>query len=316
MRVVVFAAGAIGSLLGASLAHAGHDVLLVGRTDHVAAIRSEGLRVTGTLVETVRLRAETSVPSDFVPEVVLLTAKTFDLPAASSRLGIEVSMPIPTLLPQNGLGVEERVRTALGASGWVAPERWVVRAVNTIPATLLGPGEVRAAGRGELLLGRAPGPDAAASRTMAHLFRGTEIPVRVVDDLEREVWRKALINAAVNPVTALHGVPNGRLLEEPYRTESRTLLEEALSTAHAFGFDFREEEVRSDLDRVLRATAGNRSSMLQDLDRGRPTEIEAISGEILRRGASKGLDLPATRSAVAAIRARSPGGSSARGQSS
>ncbi len=314
MRVVVFAAGAIGSLLAASLAHAGHAVLLVGRPDHVEAIRAEGLRITGTLVETVELRAETSVPSDFVPEVVLLTAKTFDLSASASLLGIEVPLPVPTLLPQNGLGVEEPVRTALSAGGWAHPERWIVRAVNSIPATLLGPGSVRAAGRGEILLGRPTGPATAATRTFARLFRSTEIRVRTVADLEREVWRKALINAAVNPVTALHGVPNGRLLEEPYRTESRSLLAEALATARAVGFEFREREVVSDLDKVLRATAENRSSMLQDIDRGRRTEIQAISGEILRQGTAKGLELPATRKAVDAIRARSPGGSLARGQ--
>jgi len=316
VRIVVFAAGAIGSLLGASLAHAGHDLLLVGRPDHVTAIRSQGLRVTGTLVETVSLRAETTVPSDFAPQAVLLTAKTFDLPASASLLAIEVPTPVPILLPQNGLGVEEPVRAALAAGGWPEPERWVVRAVNTIPATFLGPGEVRAAGQGELVLGRAHGVATAATRTFTRLFRATEIPVRVVDDLEREVWRKALINAAVNPVTALHGVPNGRLLEEPYRTESRALLDEALAAARASGFDFRDKEVRSDLDRVLRATAENRSSMLQDLDRGRRTEIQAISGEILRRAAAAGLELSATRRAVEAIRARSPGVAPAEGQSS
>ncbi|MCI4372326.1 MAG: 2-dehydropantoate 2-reductase [Thermoplasmata archaeon] len=316
MRVVVFAAGAIGSLLGASLSHAGHTVLLVGRADHAEAIRTKGLRITGSLVETVELRAETSVPADFAPEVILLTAKTFDLPAAASLLGIEVPTPIPTLLPQNGLGVEEPVRTALSASGWPDPERWVVRAVNTLPATLLGPGEVRAAGQGELVFGRARAPAAGATRILTRLFRTTEIPVRAVDNLERAVWRKALINAAVNPVTALHGVSNGHLLEEPYRTESLALLREALATARAVGFDFPEKEVHAELDRVLKATAENRSSMLQDIDRGRRTEIQAISGEILRQGTAQGLDLPATRRAVDAIRARSPGGALARGQSS
>jgi 2-dehydropantoate 2-reductase len=316
VRVVVFAAGAIGSLFGASLAHAGHTVLLVGRADHVEAIRANGLRVTGSLVETASLHAETAVPKYFEPEAAILTAKTFDLPAAAGLLGVEVPTPVPTLLPQNGLGVEEPVRAALMTSGWVDPTRWVVRAVNTVPATLLGPGEVRAAGQGELVLGTARGPAAAATRLFARLFRTTEIPVRVVDDLDREVWRKALINAAVNPVTALHGVPNGRLLEEPYRSEAKALLEEALTTARAFGYRFREKEALTDLDRVLHATAENRSSMLQDMDRGRRTEIQSISGEILRRGTAKGLDLPATRRAVDAIRARSPGGSAARGQPS
>jgi 2-dehydropantoate 2-reductase len=302
VRVVVFAAGAVGSLLAAALTHAGHDVLLVGRPDHVAAIQAHGLRITGSLVDTVELPAATSVPRDFRPEAALLTPKTFDLAATAGLFGVEVPTPVPTLLPQNGLGVEEEVGSALTASGWSHPERWVVRAVNTIPATLLGPGEVRAAGHGELVLGRPSGSNAVATRALARLLRGREIRVRYVDDLERELWRKAILNAAINPVTALHGVPNGRLREEPYRGEANALFDEALSVARAYGVRLRPAEVRADLDRVLAATAENRSSMLQDLDRGRRTEIQAISGEILRRGVAKGLDLPATRRAVDAVR--------------
>jgi 2-dehydropantoate 2-reductase len=316
VRIVIFGAGAIGSVLGASLAHGGHTVLLVGRADHVAAIRAEGLRVTGSIVETVPLLAETSVPPEFVPEMALLTSKTFDLAAAASLFALQVPSPVPTLLPQNGLGIEESVGAALSDGGWSDPPRWMVRAVNTLPATLLGPGAVRAAGRGEVLLGRGSGPAAQATRAFARLFRASDIPVRTVENLEREVWRKVLINAAVNPVTALHGVPNGRLLEEPYRTESWDLLHEALETARAYDFAFSEEELRADLEKILRATAENRSSMLQDFDRGRRTEIQAISGEILRRGVAQGLDLPSTRRAIETIRARTPGGTAPRGQSS
>ncbi|MCI4365594.1 MAG: 2-dehydropantoate 2-reductase [Thermoplasmata archaeon] len=316
MRIVVFGAGAIGSLLGGTLARGGHTVLLIGRPDHVAAIRAEGLRLTGRIEHTVRLAAETSVPSDFGAEAVILGAKTFDLPSAAGLLALEVASPVPTLLPQNGLGIEDPVRAALAAGGWPEPERWVVRAVNSLPATLVGPGEVRAAGNGEIVLGFAKGPAAEATRFFAMLLRGAGIPTRSVRDLEKELWRKALVNAAINPVTALHGVPNGRLLEEPYRAESERLLLEALATARVYGFSFPDREVRADLERIVRATAENRSSMLQDLDRGRPTEVQAISGEILRRAATKGLDLPATRAAVDAIRARSRRSAPARGKPS
>jgi 2-dehydropantoate 2-reductase len=117
-------------------------------------------------------------------------------------------------------------------------------------------------------------------------------------------------------VTALHGIPNGRLLEEPYLAESWELLHEALETARAYDVVFTEKEMRADLEKIVRATAENRSSMLQDFDRGRRTEIQAISGELLRRGTAKGLDLPATRRAIETIRARTPGGAAARGQPS
>jgi 2-dehydropantoate 2-reductase len=192
----------------------------------------------------------------------------------------------------------------------------VVRVVNSLPATLLGPGVVRAAGVGEMVLGSARGASGAATRLFAKLLKEADIPTRTVPDLERELWRKALLNAAINPVTALHGIPNGRLLEEPYRAEAEVLLSEALATSRAFGYDFPDEEVRADLERVVRNTAENRSSMLQDLDRRRPTEVQAISGEILRRGQSKGLDLPATRNAIEAIRSRSRRRPAPRGQPS
>ncbi len=316
MRVVVFGAGAIGSLFGASLAHGGHEVLLIGRPDHVAAVRAHGLRITGSLVDTVELPAATTVPADFAPDAVLLTSKTFDLAAAASLLAIEVPKPVPTLLPQNGLGVEDEVATALAAGGWTHTERWIVRAVNSVPATLLGPGEVRAAGTGELLLGRPASPNAVATRTLARLLRGREFKLRYVDDLPREIWRKAILNAAINPVTALHGVVNGRLREEPYHTESLALLQEAVTVARAEGVKFRDKEIRADLERVLTATAENRSSMLQDLDRGRRTEVQAISGEVLRRGLAHDLDLPATRRAVEAVRSFSGRPAASRGQSS
>jgi 2-dehydropantoate 2-reductase len=315
VRVVVFGAGAIGSLLSARLVHARHDVLLVGRADHIDSLRTRGLRVTGTVVDTVHVRAETSVPPDFVAEAALLTVKAFDLPTAANLLGLQIPTPVPTLLPQNGLGIEPPVQTALLSAGWTDPERWIVRAVNSVPATLVAPGEVRAAGRGELLLGRPKGPNAPATRELTALLRTTEISVRVVADIDREVWRKAILNAAINPVTALHGVPNGHLREGPLRAESRALLDEAIGVARAVGLEFREAELVGDLDKILKATAENRSSMLQDLDRGRRTEIQAISGEILRLGTARGLELPATRRVVEAVRARSPGGPSTRSAS-
>jgi len=142
------------------------------------------------------------------------------------------------------------------------------------------------------------------------LFDGARIPVEAVPEFEREVWRKVLVNAAINPVTAARGVTNGVLLEDPGRTEALQLLGEALAVARAEGFDFTSEEVTRDFERIARATASNRSSMLQDLDRGRPTEIDAISGEILRAAARHGLELPATRAIVAEITARTSPSSS------
>ncbi len=307
MRVVVLGAGAIGSLLGARLVSAGHDVLLVGRADHVAAIRADGLRILGREPVVVHPRAATRWEPGEPSDACLVTTKTFDLPAALAELGTRP--PVPTLLPQNGLGIDRLARSGLRDAGWTEPDRWTVRAVNSIPATLVAPGSVRAAGDGEIVLADAAGagPAAAATDVLADLLRSGGVWVRRVVDLEAEVWRKAVVNAAINPVTALHGVVNGSVRSDPLRSESLALLREAVATARAESAPLSELQAEEDFDRVSRATAENRSSMLQDLERGRPTEIEAISGELLRRGEARGLSMPATRAAVQAVRERARG---------
>jgi 2-dehydropantoate 2-reductase len=305
VKILVVGAGAVGSLLGALLEEGGHSVLLVGRADHAAAIRANGLTVSGPRPRVVRVDAASSIPTPADADVVLVTTKTFDLARTASDVARALS-PRPTLFLQNGLGILPAARAALSAGGWSDSTTYAVRGVNSIPATWVGPGEVRETGLGEILLpvpGEA-GPAAGAARLFRMILDAARVPVEAVPEFEREVWRKALVNAAINPVTAARGVTNGELLSEPHRSEALRLLGEALAVARAAGFGFTSEEVTRDFERIARATAANRSSMLQDLDRGRPTEVDAISGEILREAARHGLDLPATRAIVAEVTAR------------
>jgi len=305
VKIVVVGAGAVGSLFGAELCAAGHRVILVGRADHVAAIRERGLTVDGPRPRTCRLEATTDV-GHASADAVLVAVKTFHLRAAAAAIAREIEPATPVLLLENGLGVEAAAEAGLREGGWDAPGTWLVRGINSVPSTWVAPGLVRETGRGEVLLPSLEEP--IAGRAHIPLFRdlldGAGIPVRLVPGFAREVWRKALVNAAINPVTALHGVTNGELLREPLRSEAVRLLREAQRAARAAGFVFENREIDADFERVARATAENRSSMLQDLDRGRPTEIDAISGELVRAAADRGIDLPATRAAVDAVRAR------------
>jgi 2-dehydropantoate 2-reductase len=306
VKILVVGAGAIGSLLGALLEEGGVAVHLTARPDHVAAIQAQGLRVSGAHDRVIHLDASTEIPPGLAVDAVLVTTKTYDLAAATAALARALP-PRPVLFLQNGLGILPVAQDALRRGGWTAPASYTVRGVNSIPATWVGPGEVRETGMGELLLpvpGEA-GPSAGAARLFRMVLEGAKLPVEAVPEFEREVWRKVLVNAAVNPVTAVHGVRNGELLNDPYRLEALALLGEALAVARAAGFGFTSEEVTRDFERIVGATAANRSSMLQDVDRGRPTEIDAISGEVLREATGYGLDLPATREIVARVNALS-----------
>ncbi len=304
MRVVVFGAGAVGGALGAYLARAGHDVQLVGRPDVVAAIGAGGLRVHGRLEGTFRVAAVASLAPGTPADLVLVTVKAWDVPAAVGAIVRAVPAGPPIFLLQNGLGILEAARAAFAEAGGHDPDRTLVRAINSIPATTVGPGEVRIPGDGEIVLPPAEGPAAAAIARGEALLRGAGLSVRRAADFPREVWRKVLVNAAINPVTALHGVPNGRLLEEPYRAEARALLFEAADVARAVGVPISEKEAEAEFERVARATAENRSSMLQDLDRHRPTEVDAILGAIEELGRARHRPVPVTERTIAALRTR------------
>jgi len=303
VRVVVVGAGAIGTLLAARLAAHGHAVTVVARAATVPALRHGGLTIEGE-PGPVRVDAVASLPEPSAFDAAVLAVKTFDLEAAAEALARAVRPPVPLLLVQNGLGVEAVVERALQRGGWSHPASWTVRAVNSLPATWIGPGEVRAGGTGEVVLPGGSGPGGTPVDRFAALLGTSGISVRLVDDLATELWRKAIVNGAINPLTAIGGVENGALLAAPWRARAMTLLHEAVRAARASGIPVTEREAEADWERVVRATAANRSSMLQDLDRGRPTEIDAISGAILAAGAAHGLDLPATRAIVADVRAR------------
>jgi 2-dehydropantoate 2-reductase len=312
VKILVVAAGAVGSVLGARLFQAGHDVELVARSDHARAIRAHGLTIEGPAAGTFRLPAVDDIARAAAPARVIVAAKTFDLARVGASLGTRFPSLPPTLLPQNGLHVERSLATEFVAAGGADPSSSLVRAVTFLGATLERPGVVRQVGDGELVF---PGSGArtgaaGAGRAFLDLFATSSIRVRTVPDFERELWRKTIVNAAVNPVTALNGIVNGRLLAEPYRESAHRLLREAQRAAALAGYPIPDSEADSDLDRVLRATAENRSSMLQDVDRGRSTEVEAISGEILRVASEQGVDLPETRAVVEQLRAREPTGAS------
>jgi 2-dehydropantoate 2-reductase len=305
VRVVIFGAGATGQLFGVGLLRGGEEVLLVARSEEVEAIRGHGLRVEGPSAGVYPVPAVDALIDGITPDLVVTTVKTFDLREAGAEMGRRLRPIPPVLLPQNGLGVEQLLADGILAANPGAQLPTLVRAVHTIPVTRLGPGSIREAGSGEMVIG--PSPEKlgqTASDQFAEMFSRGGFAVRRVPDIEREVWRKLLVNAAINPITADHGILNGKLAEEPWRGQAEALLLEALAVSQAEHQSFAKEEAEAELWKVVRATAANRSSMLQDLRRGRPTEIDAISGEVLRRGRQHGLELPATARAVERIQRR------------
>lgn len=293
MKVAVFGAGAVGSVLGAHLAR-GHEVHLVARAPHVEAIRSHGLHIHGVERLEPRLEAHPELPRTSF-DLVLVAVKAYDTPHAAKALRALPSPPRLVATVQNGLGNLERLEEAL-------PRSRVLAAPTYIGAILEAPGRIHYTSRGRLLVGATQGGPAEAE-ALASALQACGLEAAATADIRGALWMKAIVNAAINPLTAIHRVPNGRLLEDPsLRERMRRICLEAVDVARRAGIRLPTEDPVAAVEKVARDTASNRSSMLQSVERGSRTEIEAINGAILAEGRRWGVPCPENQAAYDAVR--------------
>lgn len=282
MNVAVFGTGALGCWVAARLAASGNAVTVVGTwTEGLEAIRRDGIRVTepGRRFEArpavARLGAPL-VPADYA--LILVKAHQTAALAGAAAAAVSPDGRIVTL--QNGLGNRETLQAADGLGR--------VRAGVVVAGVRLEEAAVVAALPGTVTL--EGGGDPSMARLCALLLEAG-LDARLVDDIQPETWRKLAVNCAINPLSAVRNVPNGALLDDP---ASRALMvaaaREVEAVAAALGIAIPDAAAAAET--VALRTAGNRSSMLQDLDRGARTEIDALSGAVVREARLLGLDAP------------------------
>ncbi|QDX39598.1 ketopantoate reductase family protein [Salarchaeum sp. JOR-1] len=297
MRVAVLGPGAIGSLFGGRLDRSGVDVTLVGRPgDHVTALARDGLRLTLPDGTTERVPVDVTTHPDSVGpvDVVLVCVKAYDTRSALADADALLDGAAVCTF-QNGLGNAETIAEFVPASR-------VLAGTTSHGATLEAPGHVRHAGVGDTVVGNYVTDTSEAATALARALTDAGIETDVVADAARAVWEKVLVNAGINAATALAGVPNGRLADtDPGERVLRRAVEEAAAVADAEGIELTTDPVAA-ASRVARRTAENRSSMRQDLDRGRRTEIDALNGEIVSRGRDHGIDTPVNETLTDLVR--------------
>lgn len=290
MEIVVFGAGSLGSLIGGVLARA-HEVTLVGRSDHVAAIQSDGLRVTGEFDAHV-IPAATTDGRTLDAELAVVTVKTADTPRAAEALSTGTFDAALSL--QNGMGNETILADAL--------ESPVLAGTATYGAIRREPGIVDCTGLGEIVLGPRDGGRSSLATRAGDAFREAGLETTVADDMPRRLWEKLAVNAAINPLTALADVDNGVILEPPAADVARTAACETARVARAADVPLADEVAVDAVTRVARDTAVNTSSMRQDVHAGRRTEIDAINGYVVDRAEEMGLEVPTNRLLASLIR--------------
>lgn len=308
-RVLIAGAGALGSVIGGLLARAGWPVTLLGRRAHLEAVGRRGLVIDG-LFGTHRVSglACATAPSELegVYDVVLLTVKSYDTAATVAAIAPRLAPAGILVCLQNGLGNVEAATEVVG-------ERRVLGGRVIFGAEITAPGSVRVTVYADPVLIGSPDPADAArqARAVAWAARLAEagIPAEPTPALMAELWAKALYSAALNPLGALLGASYGALAADPdAHAVMDDVIAEAFAVARAAGVRLGWPDAAAYREtfygRLVPATAAHRSSMLQDVERGRPTEIDAINGYVASRGDALGVPAPTNALLTRLIRAR------------
>jgi 2-dehydropantoate 2-reductase len=296
MKIAVIGAGAMGSLFGALLAESGNEVWLCDiRKGHINAVRQNGLTLENeTKTRVVKLNAAINPQQIGVSDLILIFVKSIHTESAAQTAALLAGRKGLVMTLQNGMGNAETICKHL------KPNRIIV-GTTAHGATMLAPANIRHAGTGPTILGMWAGgkKEFKIAQQTAALLTRAGIESTAIADVRPAIWDKLIVNAGINAITALTGIKNGQILDLEWTRElSRAAVEETAMVAKAQGIEIRSNPA-AHVFQVAQATAANRSSMGQDVDHRRPTEIAAINGFVVREAERMGLNAPVNRTLTA-----------------
>lgn len=289
--IMVMGAGAIGCLFGGLIARSGYRVILIGRDWQVKKIRDNGLHIYNSDDFYVYPEAYTSpVESD----LILMTVKAYDTEKSAKSLLIKEDSVVLSI--QNGINNEEIIARIIGLNH-------VIGGTTSHGALLIGPGEVRHTGYGKTIVGEMDGSVTDRVKEIKKILDDSKIETIITSDIKKELWNKLVINVGINAIGAITGLENGYIYKiNNLSNISKKSVKEAINVAKKSGINLDVDE--KDVLMVAKQTEENRSSMLQDMDRGRKTEIDEINGEIVKLGRKYSLNCDVNETLYNLIKAK------------
>jgi 2-dehydropantoate 2-reductase len=285
--VLIVGTGAMASLFAARLVSAGIDVKMLGIwNEGLQALRTKGVRFVDEDGHEKSFQVDViEHPAECLDvQLALVLVKTWQTARAAQQLAVCLARNGLALTLQNGLGNLETLHAALG-------DDRTALGVTTVGATLLEPGLVKNGGNGIISLGK----DHRLT-SFARIFRKAGFVVEEVTSTDSLAWGKLVINAAINPITALLQIPNGEILELPAAASlMAAVAKETARVAKACEIQLPYADPVLAVEIVAQRTASNLSSMLRDIIRGGPTEVDAINGAVVRVGEALHIPTPVNR---------------------
>ena len=278
MKITVIGPGAIGTLLAALLSNTNVKISLLVKPKHKELLRDGKIVLNNFKGRRIKkkIRIITELNN---PDWIILAVKSYDIGNLIELLG---NCDAPILCCQNG------IKTYLQLTEKIGKER-IAYMVTGIGSSKIETGEAEFKGSGFTFIGEASGIISPRLNNLLELIRTSGITCEVVDDVLSYVWLKTIINSSINPVAAHAKVINGDLRRPELNKIVHKICMESTNISTKIGINL-PLEPWSEIEKIIRNTAENKCSMLQDLENGRQTEIDAINGEIVRIAESNGLD--------------------------
>jgi 2-dehydropantoate 2-reductase len=312
VKFLIAGAGAVGAYMGALMARAGYDITLHARGPHLTAMQEKGVRVISAEDDFVaRPRLVTDLKDAGPMDVVFLCVKAHGLPPLAGQLAPVLGPETAVVSTQNGIpwwyfqsesgplaGTRlERVDPGGAVSAAIAARR-VVGSLIYFATEISETGVVRHHEGNRISLGEPDGSRSERIRKIADALIASGLRAPVTAHLRNEIWVKILGNVAFNPISALTGATLAQMLSNPDTTSLiRNIMQETEQLTEKLGVKM---QVSVEQRMAGAAKVGeHKTSMLQDLEAGRPLELEAIVGAVLEVGERVGLAMPHTRSVYA-----------------
>jgi len=312
--VLIYGAGAIGSMLGYLLMQAEgskgesiENVALLGRKSHMETIKKDGLHIDFLeCSDSFRFQNCFSSLDDlrksgFTPEIVVVCIKTYSLPRVCEELkrsGLldETLRNASFLLLMNGMGNREAF-SSLGL-----PSHRIFEGITSMGVKFSEDGSIELKGKAKTVLEHAIGESVRMRDFFQERFEEKGFEMEFAADFKIDQWNKLIVNAVINPITALTGEKNGIILSATLQSTVESIVKECIDAARLQAISLDEESALELVRSVASKTALNTSSMLQDRLRGKRTEIDSINGYVVRLAGKHGITLPVNEALYALVR--------------
>lgn len=255
-----------------------NDVTLIGEEEHIEAIKSDGLRISGDVKETFQVKAKTRIKTIPPNSLLLLTTKAHQSQKAISQIKKLLKKDTVILVLQNGLGNEDLMKKIIGKKCKI--ERGIVYSASEF----LEPGKIKCWLKKTIL------PSNKIGKEIAHIFKEAGLEAELKEEMEKEIWKKLVVNCVLGPLAALFKIRNNEVASKPLKKVRELLIKECLEVARAEGININGNFQREFEKKI--STYTNYPSMCQDIIKGKKTEIDFLNGKILELGKKHNLATP------------------------